>query len=659
MKTTINLPISLSQILLNVTTHTSTPTRAELSEMVFDTRHDFMISQPELMLAVRMVFANERALADDASKGIRRKVTVSLIDADTNKLYATTTASVAIKAGSFCGQVTVTLPFKYDDVDFNHSYRVVVRDLHSKQTLGYNDLWLFPRFLSGVYATDLLKPDYAGFAPNFTTLLHKSIDAEPMEFHYVRFFLTPDERAQLSEIVPEMEVRVLFPDGSMETRFVAPEEYPLAWEKTFLINVPFFLTPSRKGLTYTELLCFDEVIAAFIFDTAGETRLGSWHDDELAPIDHYSFDDIARHAKELLPPPEASSSADEETAELPTDDDFDKALEEFIRSNTDEEAPDPSAPESTPESAPDPVPEPEAPEPKTATPAEEQPVSPLKSLESLTGLRSVKEKLTAYEKLVMFNKMRKQNDLPTLQLPLHAMFLGSPGTGKTTVAKRMGLMLYRAGMLSKGHVVVKERATLIGPLYSNEETNTLAAIEEAQGGILFIDEAYQLYQQNDQKDPGKFVIETLMTALADESKRDWMLILAGYTDEMKRMFEMNPGLRSRIPDSNIYVFDDFSEAELMEIAERYLARNSYSLSDEAHTALANRLSDDWRNRTKSFGNARHVINMIQSEILPSMASRVVSANITDPAALSLIEASDIPQPNNPAPAKRSRIGYCA
>lgn len=140
------------------------------------------------------------------------------------------------------------------------------------------------------------------------------------------------------------------------------------------------------------------------------------------------------------------------------------------------------------------------------------------TLASLTGLKAVKNKLAIYEKLVGFNKLRADNGLAVPSLPLHAMFMGSPGTGKTTVAKMMGAMLHRAGVLSSGHVIVKERSTLMGPNYSNEETNTLQAIEDAQGGILFIDEAYQLYQPNDPRDPGKFVIETLLNALADESK---------------------------------------------------------------------------------------------------------------------------------------------
>lgn len=277
----------------------------------------------------------------------------------------------------------------------------------------------------------------------------------------------------------------------------------------------------------------------------------------------------------------------------------------------------------------------------------------------LTGLKNVKEKLATYEKVVRFNKMRRDNDLSSTMLPLHAMFLGSPGTGKTTVAKNIGQMLRRAGILSKGHVVERQRANLLGQNYSMEETNTLDAIKEAQGGILFIDEAYQLYQPADPRDPGRLVIETLMTALADESRRDWMLILAGYPDEMRRMFDMNPGLRSRIPDSNIYIFDDFTEGELMEIAENYLRRNNYRLSAEAQKALAHRFAVDYKQRDKQFGNARYVINIIQTEILPAMAARVVAEDSVSKETLQVIQASDIPAPSKRLNASRPCIGFHA
>lgn len=283
----------------------------------------------------------------------------------------------------------------------------------------------------------------------------------------------------------------------------------------------------------------------------------------------------------------------------------------------------------------------------------------LASMEHLTGLKSVKEKLTAYEKTMRFNKARMAHALPVMNAPLHAMFLGSPGTGKTTVAKLMGSMLAKAGMLSTGHVVVRERATLLGPNYSMEETNTLKAIEEAQGGVLFIDEAYQLYQPNDPRDPGRFVIETLLTALADEQQRDWMLILAGYPEEMRRMFDMNPGFKSRIPDSNIYVFDDFTEPELMEIAERYLERHRFTLSSEARQALWARLAADFARRGRNLGNARYVMNLIQTEILPAMAARVIELGLTDVQSLTEIQAADIPLPVRTLIPSRPRIGFCA
>lgn len=343
------------------------------------------------------------------------------------------------------------------------------------------------------------------------------------------------------------------------------------------------------------------------------------------------------------------ASCEEETTVKITEEDLERALEEFISSQREPEDEEADGTETA-----EPLLFESMPRHET-----EEYISPLKSLKSLTGLRSVKEKLTAYEKLMIFNSRRAACGLPVLKLPLHAMFCGSPGTGKTTVAKRMGFMLRRVGALSKGHVVIRERATLLGPYYSNEETNTLAAVEEAQGGILFIDEAYQLYQPNDPRDPGRFVIEALMTALADESKRDWMLILAGYTDEMRRMFEMNPGLRSRIPESNIYIFDDFSEEELMEIAERYLERNCYSMTADARAALSLRLGDDYRNRDRGFGNARHVINMIQTEILPSMASRVFDMENSDEETLSMIRSCDIPGAQRLVKVDRPKIGYRA
>ena len=278
-------------------------------------------------------------------------------------------------------------------------------------------------------------------------------------------------------------------------------------------------------------------------------------------------------------------------------------------------------------------------------------------LDQLVGLESVKNKVERYAITAQFNRRRMLAGLPETQMPMHSMFLGSPGTGKTTVAKIIGQKLHEAGVLSKGHVVVRERSTLIGQYYSSEGENTLKALEEAQGGILFIDEAYQLFQPQDPRDPGRFVIETLMTALADESNRDWMLILAGYTKPMRRMFEINPGLSSRIPESNIILFEDYGEDELMEIAHRYFDTNKYCLTEEATEKLRANIANACASRNESFGNARYVMNLIQIDIIPAMAVRLSKEASPTAEQLSIIVAEDIPLSQKHRVETTRRIGF--
>lgn len=289
--------------------------------------------------------------------------------------------------------------------------------------------------------------------------------------------------------------------------------------------------------------------------------------------------------------------------------------------------------------------------------SEEEKPDPLTMLDHLVGLEDVKTKLRDYSVLMNFFRMRKEGGLPTAMPPLHALFLGSPGTGKTTVAGIIGSMLHEMGMLSKGHVVVRERATLLGQFYSSESEKTLEALKEAQGGILFIDEAYQLFQPNDPKDPGRFVLDTLMTALADEKRRDWMLILAGYTEPTQQLLTQNPGLASRIPRSNIYRFEDYSPAQLSEIAERYLVRNSYAMTADAQQAIRALMAIDYSNRGKDFGNARHVMNVIQTGIIPSMARRLSSVDAPTVEQLTTVVATDVPQPMKQNLNKRRQVGF--
>ena len=137
-----------------------------------------------------------------------------------------------------------------------------------------------------------------------------------------------------------------------------------------------------------------------------------------------------------------------------------------------------------------------------------------------------------------------------------------------------------------------------------------------------------------------------------------MLILAGYPEPMKKMFDLNPGLRSRIPDSNIYNFDDFSKDELMEIALRFFEANGFRLTAKAEEAMRKRIESDWASRTEDFGNARYVVNLIRTRVIPAMAMRLASVESPSGEELSLVLDTDIPKPERILIAPRLRpIGF--
>lgn len=150
-----------------------------------------------------------------------------------------------------------------------------------------------------------------------------------------------------------------------------------------------------------------------------------------------------------------------------------------------------------------------------------------------------------------------------------------------------------------------------------------------------------------------------MTTLADESRRDWMLIMAGYPEPTRQMLDMNPGLASRIPASNHYHFDDFSPEELMEIALNYLTANSFTLSPEADTSLREVIAEDYANRPENFGNGRYVMNLLQTRVIQAAASRIVKLAEASPEILSRIEACDIPAPEFVKRRARPTLGFRA
>lgn len=689
---------------------------AERDEIVFIEqfryvdRHDFAVGRDFCGIAVRVEFHN-RHISNGTYKGVRRKVTCTLVDCASRCAVATRQVSVCMGKDEFVKFVYLNFPVAPDgkmdsdqgipvspegkmdsDQDFpaepeggmnpDRAYRLVVCDEAARETLGVSTVRLFSREVLGDPA-DWYEARSGGVRPGWEMKFYRSVDAAEVWDYYVSFCLMQKMGPMPPLVLPEVEMRLFQPDGTVSSMFREPVCHDFSGNNYW---AEFLFEPDRRtgGVYYAELRSMGVPIAGFVFRTDGPEEAGEWYGEDVLPLGAYSPEEAeARFTRHF--PPQDTASAD--------DDEFDALLDRFIASEkerTAEEEETDSA-DSTADSASgepsqgnpwdDSVPE----EPSQGSIREdsvpgESPQESIRkdsapgkpsqaeaagnallpsALDRLTGLRPVKERLATYERVVRFNKMRADNGLPTSPAPLHAMFLGSPGTGKTTVARMMGVMLHRAGLLSRGHVVARERATLLGQFYSSESEKTLEAIEEARGGILFIDEAYQLFQPNDPKDPGKFVIETLLTALSDPGSRDWMLILAGYPDEMRRMLDMNPGFKSRIPESNVYIFPDFTEPELMEIAENYLARNSYTLADDARAALRGRLAEDCARRGKNFGNARHVMNLIQTEILPAMAVRVTSEGLTDASSLTEIRLPDIPRVIPLQSPRRHRIGFAS
>ena len=639
-------PLSLSTIKINAYCPSDDMAQTYPGPELFDLRTDFLLNYEQSALGVFMIFSNDSYTANAPARGLRRNVSVSLIDTTDDCVMATTTILVNINRFNDIMPARVDLPFAYTNIYHHHSYKVRVTDVTSGCLLGEVAFRMF----CGKNVSQWFNAYSAGISLTGGYDLLRSTDVCCYSYCSIRFNLECRMKT-IPDIMPHAEVRIYYPDGTVESHFckIECDDYDMDY---YSVTMPFFCKDLNRGICYAELVCMDYAVAGFVFCTNGEHVAEAWTGRDLECLDEYSLEAASERFRTAIAPKgdetNTEENDDEDNASL-LDNDFEKLLNDFIGSNTDNESQDEASDDANQEEEPEPAPEKEP----------DYTESFLAPLDNLTGLNNVKEKLAGYEKLVRFNKIRSDLGLSTASLPLHAMFLGAPGTGKTTVAKLMGKMLNKAGILSKGHVVVKERAKLIGTLYGKEEELTLEAIEAASGGILFIDEAYQLYQPNDSRDPGKFVIETLMTALADTSRRDWMLILAGYPDEMKRMFDMNPGLKSRIPDSNIYVFEDFSETELMEIAENFLANNDFVLTPDARTALAGRLATDYRARDKTFGNARHVINMIQTEILPAMAQRVITAGDLTEDAVSRIEPTDIPAPARQITSKRTALGFRA
>lgn len=280
--------------------------------------------------------------------------------------------------------------------------------------------------------------------------------------------------------------------------------------------------------------------------------------------------------------------------------------------------------------------------------------NPREELDRLVGCADIKRRMDELVALTSYNRMMRELYPNSKQhnVSLHSVFLGRPGTGKTTVCKIYGSLLHQAGALSKGHVVVCDRGTFIGTLWGDEERAMRQALEMAKGGVLMIDEAYLLNGKND-NDPGKIVIQLLMNILADENQRDIAVVLCGYKDPMLKLLATNPGLQSRFP--NKFEFTDFTVDELVEISIRRIRSYDYQFTNTALEKYRNVLTQAYQVRDpETWGNARFVANLLE-RIYIQHATRCVRHYPKDKHDLLMLTPDDIVSIETPR--QRPKIGF--
>lgn len=245
----------------------------------------------------------------------------------------------------------------------------------------------------------------------------------------------------------------------------------------------------------------------------------------------------------------------------------------------------------------------------------------LEELHTLIGLENVKKSIQENITYLNFSKLRKEKGFhDSSSMSLHGVFTGNPGTGKTTIVKMLGKIYKKMGLLSKGHVIEADRAGLIGEFIGQTAPKTKKMIDQARGGILFIDEAYSLARgDDDSKDFGKEAIEVLLKEMSD-GQGDLAIICAGYPKQMEIFIESNPGLKSRF--SNYFHFDDYLPEELFAIAQLSAKNKEVTFSPEAENLLKEELINVYRRRDESFGNARYV-NAVVDESKMNLGTRIM------------------------------------
>lgn len=288
-------------------------------------------------------------------------------------------------------------------------------------------------------------------------------------------------------------------------------------------------------------------------------------------------------------------------------------------------------------------PQPKTEEDKDQLPAEtDTAAEPAESIEALKeelqsyiGLTQIKEEVQDLINLVTVHQLRRQHDLPVADLSLHMVFSGNPGTGKTMIARLMARIYKTLGILKGGQLVEVDRSALVAGYVGQTAAKTMAVLEQAKGGVLFIDEAYTL-SRGSENDFGQEAIDTILKYMEDH-RDEIVVIVAGYTELMKDFVHSNPGLESRF---NRYLhFPDYTAEELLDIFLMRCAKHCYILTDEAKAELQHFLQHLPGTAT-SFGNARGVRNLFE-KILVQQSNRLATVEMVTRESLMELTLKDV------------------
>lgn len=261
----------------------------------------------------------------------------------------------------------------------------------------------------------------------------------------------------------------------------------------------------------------------------------------------------------------------------------------------------------------------------------------LEEVDELIGLEGVKTDIHNLVNLHRVRRMRQLKGLKAPEISMHLVFTGNPGTGKTTIARKLATIYKSIGVLSTGVLVETDRAGLVAGYMGQTATKVTEQVDKAKGGILFIDEAYTLLGDPSKGDFGQEAIDTLLKLMEDR-RGDFMVIVAGYPDLMEDFLDSNPGLRSRF--NKFIKFEDYSTTELIAIFEKLCEENDYHIDPGAKDKLLYTITKMLAEKDENFANARAVRNYFE-RVLTRQANRIVESGASTSEDLSMITDADL------------------